>query len=84
MTTDRRETLGGTEMTTTLTREDGQGAICLAVDHGAAACVGMHAAPHGTRGEALEPIRQGRRPPLGAFGTDVAHGWTLRHAHGSH
>jgi putative transposase len=51
----------GTDMTATWTRQDGQGAIVVAMDHGSAACVGIHAAKHGTRFEALEPIRQGVR-----------------------
>ena len=77
------DTLWGTDMTTTLTRQDGQVAIFVAVDHFAADCVGIHAAKHGTRFEALEPIRQGVRAHCGAFGQDVAHGLMLRHDHGS-
>jgi len=50
---------------------------------GPAECVGIHAAPRGTRFEALEPIRQGVRDHLGAFGEDVAEGLSLRHDHGS-
>jgi putative transposase len=83
ITTDRIDTMWGTDMTTTFTREDGQVAIFIAVDHGSAECVGIHAAKHGTRFEALEPIRQGVRTHMGAFGKDVAHGLTLRHDHGS-
>jgi putative transposase len=73
----------GTDMTTTFTWEDGQVAIFIAVDHGSAECVGMHATKHGTRFEALEPIRQGVRTHMGAFGKEMAHGVTLRHDHGS-
>jgi putative transposase len=40
-------------------------------------------ARQGTRFEALEPIRQGVRTHVGAFGQDVARGLTLRHDHGS-
>jgi putative transposase len=83
ITTDRIDTMWGTDMTTTFTREDGQVAMFIAVDHGSAECVGIHAATHGTRFEALEPIRQGVRTHMGAFGKDVAHGLTLRHDHGS-
>jgi putative transposase len=43
----------------------------------------MHAAKRGTWFEAVEPIRQGVRKYVGAFGKDVAHGLTLRHDHGS-
>jgi putative transposase len=80
---ERIDTMWGTDMTTTLTRPDGQVAIFLAVDHFSAECVGIHAAKHGTRFEALEPIRQGVRAYVGAFGQDVAHGLGLRHDHGS-
>jgi putative transposase len=76
------ETMWGTAMTTPCTRHDGQVAIFLAVEHFSAECVGIHAAKHGTRFEALEPLRQGVRAHLGAFGEDVAHGVVLRHDHG--
>jgi transposase InsO family protein len=83
ITTDRVDTMWGTDMTTTFTRQDGQVAIFIAVDHCSAECVGIHAAKHGTRFEALEPIRQGVRTSCGAFGKDVAQGLKLRHDHGS-
>jgi putative transposase len=55
---DSINTLWGTDMTTTWTRE-GQVAVFIAVDHHNAECVGIHAARRGTRFEALEPLRQG-------------------------
>jgi putative transposase len=81
--TERVDTMWGTDMTTTFTRQDGQVAIFIAVDHCAAECVGIHAAMHGTRFEALEPIRQGVHTHFGVFGQDIAHGLLLRHDHGS-
>jgi len=39
----------------------------VAVDHHNAECVGVQAAHHGTRFEALEPIRQGVRQHFGGF-----------------
>lgn len=81
--TERVDTMWGTDMTTTFTRQDGQVAIFVAVDHCSAECVGIHAALHGTRFEALEPIRQGVRAHFAAFGQGVAHGLGLRHDHGS-
>jgi len=45
----------------------GQVAVFVAVDHHNAECVGVHAAHHGTRFEALEPIRQGVRQHFGGF-----------------
>jgi putative transposase len=77
------DTMWGIDMTTTYTREDGQVAIFIAVDHYSAECVGIHAAKQGTRFEALEPIRQGVCTYFGAFGQDIAQGLALRHDHGS-
>jgi putative transposase len=51
------DTMWGTDLTTTITGE-GQAAVFIAVDHGSAECVGIHAAQRATRFEALEPIRQ--------------------------
>ena len=75
--------LWGTDMTAAFTRQEGQVAIFIAVDHCSAECVGVHAAKQGTRFEALEPIRQGVRTYFGAFGQDIAQGLALRHDHGS-
>lgn len=77
------DTMWGTDMTATYTRQEGQVAILIAVDHYSAECVGIHAAKQGTRFEALEPIRQGVRTSFGAFGQDIAQGLALRHDHGS-
>ena len=76
-------TMWGTDMTATYTREDGQVALFIAGDHYSAECGGIHAAKQGRRFEALEPIRQGVRTSLGAFGQDIAQGLLLRHDHGS-
>ena len=76
------DTMWGTDMTTAWTRE-GQVAVFIAVDHHNAECVGIHAARHGTRFEALEPIRQGVRRHFGAFAMGVASGLSIRHDHGS-
>ncbi len=76
------DTLWGTDMTITWTRE-GQAAVFIAVDHHNAECVGIHAARHGTRFEALEPLRQGVRQHFGAFAKGVAAGLSIRHDHGS-
>ena len=62
---------------------EGQAAVFVAVDHGSAECVGLHAAEHATRFEALEPVRQAVRERFGAFAKDIAHGLALRHDHGS-
>src|SRR4051794_38451337 len=76
------DTMWGTDLTTTVTGE-GQAAVFVAVDHCSAECVGIHAAHHATRFEALEPLRQGVRRHFGGFAKDVAHGLAIRHDRGS-
>jgi len=73
----------GTDLTSTMTVEEGQAAVFVGVDHYTGECVGIHASGRATRFEALEPIRQGVRDYFGAFGQDVAKGLSLRHDHGS-
>ena len=77
------DTMWGTDMTATVTVEHGQVAVFIAVDHCSAECVGIHAAPHGTRHEALEPIRQGVTERFGGVEKDAASGLRVRHDHGS-
>src|SRR5689334_9663016 len=72
----------GADLTTTLTGE-GRAAVFVAVDHHSAECVGIHAAHHATRFEALEPLRQAVRWHSGGFAKDVARGPSVRHDHGS-
>ena len=76
-------TMWGTDLTTTLTTEDGQVAVFVAVDHATAELVGVHAAKRATRYEALEPLRQGVRRCFGRIAANVANGLTVRHDHGS-
>ena len=80
--TEQVDTMWGADFTTILTGE-GQAAVFVAVDHGSAECVGIHAARQATRFEALEPIRQGVRQHFGAFGPKIAAGLSVRHDHGS-
>jgi putative transposase len=79
---DALDAMWGTDLTTTLTGE-GQAAVFIAVDHCSAECVGIHAAAHATRFEALEPIRQGVREHFGGFAQGLARGLAVRHDHGS-
>ena len=51
-------------MIATLPGTGRQVAVLVAVDHCPAGCVGVHTATRGTRFEALQPIRQGKRPVL--------------------
>src|SRR3712207_4016356 len=76
------DSLWGTDLTTTWTGE-GQVAVFIAVDHCSAECVGIHAARHANRFEALEPLRQGIRRCFGGFAQGIAKGLALRHDHGS-
>jgi len=77
------DAMWGTDMTAALTVEDGQVAVFVAVDHCSATCVGIHAALHGTRHEALEPVRQGVTEHFGGVEKDAASGLAIRHDHGS-
>ena len=76
------DALWGSDLTTTITGE-GQAAVFIAIDHRSADCVGIHAARHANRFEALEPIRQGVRRHFGGFARDIAQGLAVRHDHGS-
>jgi transposase InsO family protein len=77
------DTMWGTDMTAAFTLGHGQVAVFVAVDHCSAECVGIHAALHGTRHEALEPIRQGVAERFGGVEKDAARGLAIRHDHGS-
>jgi putative transposase len=79
---DTVDAMWGTDLTTTITGE-GQAAVFIALDHGSAECVGIHAHPRATRFQALEPIRQGVRQHFGGFARAIARGLALRHDHGS-
>jgi putative transposase len=80
---DQPNLMWGTDLTGTLTLQDGHAAVFVAVDHYTGECVGIHASTRATRFEALEPIRQGVRDHFGTFSQAVATGLTLRHDHGS-
>ena len=82
ITTERVDTMWGTDMTAAMTGE-GQAAVFIAVDHCSAECLGIHASRDANRFEALEPVRQAVRRCHGSFGRDVAAGLRLRHDHGS-
>lgn len=77
------DTMWGTDMTATVTLEHGHVAVFVAVDHASAECVGIHAALHGTRHEALEPVRQGVAERFGSVEKDAARRLAIRHDHGS-
>jgi hypothetical protein len=63
--TDRPDERWGTDLTKTVTTEEGQVCVFIAVDHCTAECIGVRAAKSGNRFEALGPIRQGAREHFG-------------------
>jgi len=83
ITTDAPDTMWGTDLTSTVTLEEGTAAVFVAVDHCTCECIGLHAAKSPNRFEALEPIRQGVREHFGCFGEGVAAGLKIRHDHGT-
>jgi transposase InsO family protein len=81
--TDRPNVMWGTDATAAVTLVEGPTTIFAAIDHCTAECVGIHAARHGDRFEALEPLRQGVRDHFGGLVAAAAQGLALRHDHGS-
>lgn len=81
--TDQPNVMWGTDATAAVTLVEGAATLFAAIDHCTAECVGIHAAKHGDRVEALEPVRQGVRDHFGAIAPAVATGLALRHDHGS-
>jgi putative transposase len=80
--TTQPDMMWGTDATSVLTRE-GNATIFIMVDHCTQECLGLHAARHGTRFEALEVVRQAVKHSFGAFKERVAKGLAIRHDHGS-
>jgi len=77
------DTMWGTDMTTTVTIEEGQAAVFIAYDHCSGECVGIHASKGQNRFEALEPIRQAIKDYFGTARENIADGLSLRHDHGT-
>jgi len=77
------DVMWGTDFTTTLTTQEGNAHVFIAVDHCTAECVGIHAAKGGNRFEALEPIHQAVKEIFGRFEAGAASGLAIRHDHGS-
>jgi hypothetical protein len=65
--TERPNVMWGTDATAAVTILEGAATIFAAIDHCTAECVGLHAARHGDRFEALEPVRQGVRDHFGVL-----------------
>ncbi|MEI7973251.1 MAG: IS3 family transposase, partial [Bdellovibrio sp.] len=73
----------GTDLTFTLTEEDGPIPVFICVDHFNTECLGIHASHKANRFEALEPSRQAIKSRFGEYSKEVAQGLKLRHDHGS-
>jgi hypothetical protein len=56
----------GTDMSQTVTLEEGRAYVFVAVEHANSEIVGIHAARSANRFEALEPVRQGVHRCFGA------------------
>jgi transposase InsO family protein len=81
--TERVDEVWGTDMTQTVTTDQGRAYVFIAVDHCSGQLIGTHASHQATRWEALEPIRQGVARHFGGLAQDRALGLKLRHDHGS-
>ena len=81
--TDKVDEVWGTDMTQTVTTQEGRAYVFIAVDHCSGEFIGTHASSSASRWEALEPIRQGLTRHFGGVGPDTAVGLILRHDHGS-
>ena len=73
----------GTDMSQTVTLEEGRAYVFVAVEHANSEIIGIHAARSANRFEALEPVRQGVNRCFGSIAPGVARGLKLRHDHGS-
>ena len=80
---DHPDVMWGTDLTTSVTVQEGTAAVFVTVDHHTAECLGIHAAKVATRFEALAPLRQGVRAIFGTYAAGCAQGLQLRHDHGS-
>src|SRR5271166_6115235 len=81
--TDKVNEMWGTDMSQTVTLEEGRAYVFVAVEHANSEIIGIHAARSANRFEALEPVRQGVHRCFGAIAPGVARGLKLRHDHGS-
>ena len=81
--TDKVNEMWGTDMSQTVTLEEGRAYVFVAVEHANSEIIGIHAARSANRFEALEPARQGVNRCFGSIAPSVAHGLKLRHDHGS-
>ena len=70
--TDKVNEMWGTDMSQTVTLDEGRAYVFVAVEHANSEVVGIHAARSANRFEALEPVRQGVHR---CFGSIAPGGW---------
>lgn len=80
--TEKPDEMWGTDATSVLI-DEGNAGIFFVIDHCTNECLGINAAVHGNRFDALEAIRQAVRATRGGFAAGIAEGTALRHDHGS-
>jgi hypothetical protein len=74
--TGRVNAMWGTDMSQTVTLEEGRAYVFVAVEHANSDIIGIHAARSANRFEALEPVRQGVHRCFGSIAPGVArHGY---------
>ena len=83
ITTERTDVMSGTDLTTTLTRDEDTAHVFVAVSHCTRECIGLDTSKWGGRFEALEPLRQGVCEHFGGFAPGIAARLSIRHDHGS-
>jgi hypothetical protein len=70
--TDKVNEMWGTDMSQTVTLEEGRAYVFVAVEHANSEIIGIHAARSANRFEALEPVRQGVHRCFGAIAARAA------------
>ena len=80
---ERVDEVWRTDMTQTVTTDQGRAYVFIAVDHCSGELIGTHTSHQATRWEALEPTRQGVARHFGGLAQDRSLGLKLRHDHGS-
>ena len=81
--TDKVNEMWGTDMSQTVTLEEGRAYVFVAVEHANSEIIGIHAARSANRFEALEPVRQGvlrrHRAWRGAWAQAASRSWLQLH-----
>lgn len=79
---ERHSLMGNSGATASFPIRNGQLAVFASIDHGSAACPGIHAARRSARSVSPETLRQPMRELFDSFCSGIARGGKLRHGHG--